>query len=61
LSVKAKDYATPLWDRAEECRALANLSTNAQLTAEYLKLAQAYLRLAAHEEKLAKGCERLND
>jgi hypothetical protein len=58
--MKEKDYAAPLWDRAEECRALANLSTNAQQTAEYLNLAQAYLQLAAHEEKLAKRRERLN-
>jgi hypothetical protein len=44
------DYTARLWDRAEECRALADLTTEPQLKAEYLKLANSYLRLAEREE-----------
>ena len=46
------DYAARLWDRAEECRALAELSPDLKLKVSYQKLANAYLRLAAQEEAL---------
>jgi hypothetical protein len=49
-----KDHAEPLWDRAEQCRAIADLTTDAEVGAEYLRLAEAYLELAAKEEALAK-------
>jgi hypothetical protein len=49
-----RDHASPLWDRAEECRAIAALTTDAEVKAEYLKLAEAYLELAAREEALAE-------
>ena len=48
-----KDYASPLWDRAEECRAIAATKSVARLKSCYLKLADDYLDLAAKEEKLA--------
>jgi hypothetical protein len=47
-----KDYAAPLWDRAEQCRAIAATIHQADLKAEYMKLADAYLKLASHEERL---------
>ena len=48
------DHAARLWDRAEECRALADLASDAQLKAQYRKLADAYLRLAACEEAVKR-------
>jgi hypothetical protein len=61
FSVQALEYALPkkdrtadLWDRAEECRAVANVATDPRLKAEYLKLANDYLKLAAREEVLRK-------
>jgi hypothetical protein len=47
-----KDYAALLWNRAEECRAIAEILTDADLKAQYLKLAKEYLRLAGREEQL---------
>ena len=44
-----------LWrDRAEECRAIALVLTDPRLKAEYQKLADDYLKLAASEEKLRR-------
>jgi hypothetical protein len=51
---KEKDHASLLWDRAEECRAIAAITIDAQLKDAYLKLAKSYLELADEEEKLAK-------
>lgn len=48
-----RDHASPLWDRAEECRAMATHTPDAEVKAEYLRLAEAYLELAAREEALA--------
>jgi hypothetical protein len=47
-----KDYAALLGDRAEECRAIAEILRDADLKAQYLKLAKEYLRLAVREEQL---------
>ncbi len=47
-----KDFASQLWDRAEECRAIAERIPESHLRAEYLKLAEAYLNLATREERL---------
>ena len=47
-----KDHPEALWDRAEECRALANNATDAQLKADYLQIANLYIELAAIEEKV---------
>lgn len=49
----SKDHASPLWDRAEECQAIAAAATDAQHKAEYLKLADCYLELATKEKSLA--------
>jgi hypothetical protein len=49
-----KDHASQLWDRAEECRAIAAATTDAKLKAEYLRLANDYLKLAAREEGLRR-------
>ena len=38
-----KDYAAALWDRAEECRAIAANLHDSELKAEFLKLADPYL------------------
>jgi hypothetical protein len=46
------DYAASLWDRAEECRAKAERTDDRDLRAQYRKLANAYLKLAAKEERL---------
>ena len=48
------DHASPLWDRAEECRAIAARITDEKLRAAYLELADAYIALAAREEALAR-------
>ena len=47
-----KDHAAQLWDRAEECRARAAVTTDAKLKAEYRELADEYLKLAQREEAL---------
>ena len=52
--MSSNDYASPLWDRAEQCRAIAATIPDADLKAEYLKLADAYLRLANQEERLRR-------
>jgi len=52
---KKNDYANLLWDRAEECRAIAEILTDATLKAEYRALANAYLTLAAQEERLRRA------
>ena len=52
-----KDNASSLWDRAEQCRAAADLIADRKLRGEYLKLAADYLKLAAKEERLAKQSE----
>ncbi len=54
---KSQDHASPLWDRAEECRAIAARLKDEKLKADYLRLAAAYLELAAKEEKLAGRIE----
>ena len=51
---KSRDHASQLWDRAEECRALAALATHERTRTEYLELADLYLELAAKEEAIAK-------
>ena len=51
---KARDHASQLWDRGEECRALATRATNLQVRTDYLQLANLYLELAAREEDLAR-------
>jgi len=48
------DHAARLWDRAEECRALADVASAPELKAHYKKLADAYLRLASLEESLRR-------
>jgi hypothetical protein len=50
--IRMPDYAAQLWDRAEECRALGTSATDVNLKALYKKLANAYLKLAAEEERL---------
>jgi hypothetical protein len=52
-----KDNASPLWDRAEQCRAIAATIHDADLKAEYRKLADAYLKLARHEESLRRRAQ----
>lgn len=49
-----KDRAGQLWDLAQECRAIASILTDEASKADYLKLAESYLELAAKEEALAK-------
>jgi len=51
---KPRDHASPLWDRAEECRALAATAKTRQSRTDYLQLADLYIELAAKEEKVAK-------
>jgi hypothetical protein len=50
----SKDRASQLWDLAQECRAIAAILTDPASKADYLKLAESYLELAAKEETLAK-------
>ena len=47
-----KNYAHELCNRAEECLGIAAIIEDSHLKAEYLKLADAYLKLAAHEERM---------
>ena len=53
-----KTRAEQLCDRAEECLGIAAIVGDADLKAEYLKLADAYLKLAAHEERLRERTRR---
>jgi hypothetical protein len=48
------NHARLLWDRAEECRAIAAILTDPDSKADYLRLAESYSELAAKEETLAK-------
>ena len=52
------DHASRLWDRAEERRAIAGITPDEKLGADYLKLADPYLDLAAKEEELARRREK---
>ena len=54
------DYASLLWDRAEQCRAIAATIHDAALKAEYRKLANAYLKLARDEESLRLRAQRVS-
>ena len=45
-----QSHARRLRDRAEECRALAEIVGNDLASASYIQLAEAYQRLADHED-----------
>jgi hypothetical protein len=53
-ALRKNDHSESLWDRAEECRAIASMMTDPLLKADYLKLACSYLKLAESEEALRK-------
>jgi hypothetical protein len=46
------DHADRLWDRAEQCRALAESAGDPLARQAYLKLASSYVALARDEEAL---------
>ena len=53
-AVEAPARSKKLRDRAEECRALAQIVTSAPNVASYLNLAQIYDGLAEQQEQLAR-------
>jgi hypothetical protein len=52
-TAEASAKAKKLRDRAEECRALAQMMTSAVNRAFYLNIAETYDRLAEQQEQLA--------
>ena len=59
-AVEAPARAKKLRDRAEECRALAQIVTSAPNAAPYLNLAQIYDGLAEQQEHLARDIVKFN-
>ena len=59
-AVEAPARAKKLRDRAEECRALAQIVTSAPNAASYLNLAQIYDGLAEQQEQLARDIVKFN-
>jgi hypothetical protein len=59
-AVDAPARAKKLRDRAEECRALAQIVTSAPNAASYLNLAQIYDGLAEQQEQLARDIVKFN-
>jgi hypothetical protein len=55
------DYARRLLERAEECRAIAQLIDEPTLHNAYLRLAESYLAVARDEEIVAKAAELLRN
>jgi hypothetical protein len=53
------DYVETLANRAEECRSIAESLDNAELRAEYLRLAESYSALSRNEQAVAKSRELL--
>jgi alkylhydroperoxidase/carboxymuconolactone decarboxylase family protein YurZ len=54
-SVDHADHASPLWDRAEQCKALSDIAKNKQLRRRYRRLAALYLEIAAKEDELVRS------
>ena len=52
------DPADRLWDRAEQCRALADAASDPLARRAYLKLASSYITLARDEEALRLYLQR---
>jgi hypothetical protein len=59
-AVEAPARAKKLRDRAEECRALAQIVTSAPNAASYLNLAQIYDGLAEQQQELARDIVKFN-
>jgi hypothetical protein len=59
-AVEAPARAKKLRDRAEECRALAQIVTSAPNAASYLNLAQIYDGLAEQQKQLARDIVKFN-
>ena len=59
-AVEAPARAKKLRDRAEECRALAQIVASAPNAASYLNLAQIYDGLAEQQEHLARDIVKFN-
>jgi hypothetical protein len=59
-AVEAPARAKKLRDRAEECRALAQMMTTAPNVASYLNLARIYDGLAEQQEQLARDIVKFN-
>jgi hypothetical protein len=55
------DYARRLLERAEECRAIAQLIDEPALHQAYLKLADSYLAVARDEEIVSRAAELLRN
>jgi hypothetical protein len=59
-AVEVPARSKKLRDRAEECRALAQIVTSAANVASYLNLAQIYDGLAEQQEQLARDIVKFN-
>jgi hypothetical protein len=60
VAVEAPARAKKLRERAEECRALAQMMTTAPNVASYLNLARIYDGLAEQQEQLARDIVKFN-